>query len=215
MVSLFNILQLIAVGDQRGGIDFACFYEGENLGAVTAVHAAGFKGQVLAVHLGQWKALGLVVEGHHRDDGIGASTLPGHAEGVLCACHFQHHIGTAMIGVGESECFAVLRGAGQHIGVMLMDEGNSCRIFFADDDPLRILQKHAHEGAEARGACADDENSVLLGNFGDSGCPEAGGQHIAHQQSLLVSNGVGNLVQPLIRIGHPDKISLSAVNAAA
>jgi hypothetical protein len=25
VISLFDILQLIAVGDQRGGIDFACF----------------------------------------------------------------------------------------------------------------------------------------------------------------------------------------------
>ena len=39
VISLFNILQLIAVGDQRGGIDFACFDEGKDLGAVAAVNA--------------------------------------------------------------------------------------------------------------------------------------------------------------------------------
>ena len=33
------------MGDQRGGIDLACFDEGEDLGAVAAVDATGFEGQ--------------------------------------------------------------------------------------------------------------------------------------------------------------------------
>ena len=199
-VSFFNILQLVAVGDQRGGVDLSCFDEGENFGAVAAVHTAGFESQIFAVHIRQGKGLSFVIEGHHGDNGIGPGAFPGQAEGILGTCHFQHHIGAAVVRVGSRECLAVFRFAGQHIGVMLMDEGNSSRVFFADDDSLRLSKKDAHEGAQTRGACADDEDGVFLGDFGNPGGPEAGGQHIAHQKSLLVGDGIGDFVQTLIRI---------------
>ena len=83
VVSFFNILQLVAVGDQRGSIDLTCFNEGKNLSAVAAIDTAGFEGQIFAVHLRQGQGLGLVVESHHRDDGIGPGAFPGQAEGVL------------------------------------------------------------------------------------------------------------------------------------
>ena len=89
MVSLLDIFQLETMGDQRGGIDLACFDEGENFGAVTAVDTASFEDQVLAVHFRQGQGLGLVVEGHHRDDGIGPGAFPGQTKGILCACHFR------------------------------------------------------------------------------------------------------------------------------
>ena len=41
VISLLNVLQLIAVGDQRGGIDFALFNQAEDLGAVAAVDTVG------------------------------------------------------------------------------------------------------------------------------------------------------------------------------
>ena len=41
MICLLDILQLIAMGDQRGGIDFALFDEAEDLGTVAAVDTAG------------------------------------------------------------------------------------------------------------------------------------------------------------------------------
>ena len=97
---------------------------------------------------------------------------------------------------------------------MFPDEGDAGGVFFADDDPLGISKHDAQQSADACGACADDEDGVLLGDFGNSGGPEAGGQQIAHEECLLVSDRVGNLVQSLIRIGHPDKLSLSAVDAA-
>ncbi len=53
-----DIFQFESMGNQRCGIDPACFDEGEDFGAITAVHAAGFEGQVFAVHLRQ---------GHHED----------------------------------------------------------------------------------------------------------------------------------------------------
>ena len=57
VVSFLDILQLIAVGDQRGGIDLALFDQAENLGAVAAVDATGFEGQIFAVHLRQRQRL--------------------------------------------------------------------------------------------------------------------------------------------------------------
>ena len=62
VVSLFDILQLVAVGDQRGCVDFACFDEGKDLGAVAAIDTAGFEGQVFAVHFRQGQSLGFVKE---------------------------------------------------------------------------------------------------------------------------------------------------------
>ena len=40
VVSLLNVLQLIAVGDQRQCIDLVCFNEGEDLSAAAAVEPA-------------------------------------------------------------------------------------------------------------------------------------------------------------------------------
>ena len=140
VVSHLDILQLIAVGNQGCGIDFALFDQAEDLGAVAAVDAAGFEGQVLAVHIRQGQGLGLVVEGNHGDDGVGAGALPGQAESVLCAGHFQHHIGAAVVGVGEGECLAFFRSADQHIGVMFLNKSDAGRVLFADDDPLGIFQ---------------------------------------------------------------------------
>ena len=86
MVSFFDIFQLIAVGDQRGGINLACFDEGENFGAVAAVDAAGFEGQVFAVHIRQGQSLSLIIEGNHCNNGIGPGAFPGQTEGILGAC---------------------------------------------------------------------------------------------------------------------------------
>ena len=57
-VRLLDILQLIPVRNQRRGVDLALFDEPQDLGAVAAVHAAGFEGEVFAVHVGQGNGLG-------------------------------------------------------------------------------------------------------------------------------------------------------------
>ena len=62
VVSLFDILQLIAVGDQRSGIDLAFFDEGEDLGAVAAVNTTGFESQIFAIHLRQGQSLCFIKE---------------------------------------------------------------------------------------------------------------------------------------------------------
>ena len=82
MVSILDILQLIAVGNQRGGIDLAGFNERKDFGAVAAVDAAGFEGQVFAIHIWQRQGLGFVVESHHGDNGIGSGAFPGQASAI-------------------------------------------------------------------------------------------------------------------------------------
>ena len=73
------------MGDQRCGVDLALFDEPQDLVVVAAVDAAGFEGEVFAVHVGEGKGLGFVVEGHHGDDGVGPGAGPGQTEGVRCA----------------------------------------------------------------------------------------------------------------------------------
>ena len=63
-----------------------------------------------------------VVEGYYCDDGIGTDARPGQLEGVLRACHFQNHIGPAVIGVGEDEFFAVLWVTDKDIWILYPDE---------------------------------------------------------------------------------------------
>ena len=215
VVSLLNICQLIAVCDQRGGINFALFNQAENLCAVTSVDAAGFEGQILAVHIRQGQILGLIVEGHYGDDGVGAGALPCQVEGILGTGHFQYHIGAAVVGVGKGERLAVLRRAGQHIGVMRFHKGDAGGILLADDDLFGVLQHDTQQGADACGTCADDKDGVLGGDLTDSCGPETGGQHIADEQRLLVSDRVGDFIQTLVCIGYPDEFCLTAIHAAA
>lgn len=215
VVSLLDICELIAVGNQRGGVDLALLDQAQNLRAVAAVYAAGFDGQVLAVHLRQWQSLGLVVEGHHGDDGVGPGAVPGQTESVLGPGHFQHHVRAAVIGVGDGEGLAVLGLADQHFGVVFPDEGDAGRVFFADDDAAWAFQHDAEQGADSCGTRADDEDGVLRLDLADPGGPEAGGQHVAHEEGLLVGDGIGDAVHALVRVGYPDVLCLPAVDAAA
>ena len=182
---------------------------------VTAVHAAGFEGEILSVHLRQGQRLGLVVEGHHRYNGIGPGTAPGKAEGTLGPRHLQHHIGTAVVTVLPDKGLAFLRLTGQHLGIVLPDKGQPGRILLADDDALWLLQQGAQQGADARGACADDKHRILPVDFRNPGRPEAGGQNVAYEQGLFIGNPLRDFIQALVGIGHTDKLRLSAVDSAA
>ncbi len=87
--------------------------------------------------------------------------------------------------------------------------------FFTDDDALGAVQHDAQQRADAGRPCAQNQHGILRGDLRNARRPKAGGQHIAHQQRLLIGNAVRDLVQPLIRKGHPDKLRLPAVDAAA
>ena len=49
------------MGNQAGGVQFAGGNEAQYFLTVAAVHAAGFKGQVFTLHLGQGQGLGPVI----------------------------------------------------------------------------------------------------------------------------------------------------------
>lgn len=100
------------MGDERGGVYFALFDEGEDFGTVAAIDSACFEGKVFAIHVGQGKKLGGVVEGYDSDGGVGAGALPCQAEGVFGSGYFQYDVGSAVVAVPEYEIFAVFGGCG-------------------------------------------------------------------------------------------------------
>ena len=117
--------------------------------------------------------------------------------------------------MGTHKGGAVLRLHGEHLRVVLAEELQAAFVLFAHDDALGAMQHNAQQGADAGRPCAEDQHSILGGDFRDACRPKAGGQHIAHQQRLPIGNAVRNLVQSLIRKGHPDILGLPAVDAAA
>ena len=98
---------------------------------------------------------------------------------------------------------------------MLADEIKPRFVDITDNDALGVLQPHALQRADARGACADDQHSVLRLDLGNLRRPVAGGQHVTHEERLLIGHAVRDLVQSLIGIGHAHIFSLSAVDSAA
>ena len=106
---------------------------------------------------------------------------------------------------------AFLRRAGQHLRIVRPDKGEPCRVLLADDDALGFFQRRAQQRADARWACADDEDGVLLRNLRNARRPEAGCQNVADKQRLFIRNLVRNFVQFLIGVGDADKFCLSVV----
>ena len=98
---------------------------------------------------------------------------------------------------------------------MLIDKLDAILVLLAHDDVLGFFQHHAKERADSRGACSDDENGIVLGDLGDLRRPIARGKNVAHEQSLSIGHGIGNLVEPLIRKWHANVLCLTAIDAAA
>ena len=120
-----------------------------------------------------------------------------------------------MVTVDPDKIGTVLRADRQHLGVVRPDKVQAAFVLFADNDLFGVFQHYAQQGADAGGACADDQNRVLRGDLGDPGGPEAGGQHVPHQQSLPVGDTVGDPVQTLVGKGHPHIFCLTTVDPAA
>ena len=118
-------LQWETVGDERCGVYLSFLDEVQDFLAVTPIHTAGLKGEILAVHLWQRQYLWLVIESHNSYDGIWTSTLPGQLESVLTTCHFQHSVCTSMVAVLHDEVGTFLWCRQQYIGIVLLDEGAS------------------------------------------------------------------------------------------
>ena len=203
------------VGDEGRGVQMSRLNEGEDFAAFAAVHAAGFERQVFPIHLGQGQHLRTVVQGHHRHHGVGTGALPGHTEGLRRAGYLQHRVGAAVGAVCPHRFQDLLRRSRQDLRKVIADEVQPAGVRIADDDLPGPLELYALQGADARGPCADDQNSVLRPDLCDVCRPVAGGQHIAHQKGLQVGDAVGDFVEALVGVGHPDELRLSAVDAAA
>ena len=65
VIRLGDVGEFVAVRNQGRGVNLARLDKAQNLRTIAAVHAARFEGQILAVHLGQWQRLRLVVERHN------------------------------------------------------------------------------------------------------------------------------------------------------
>ena len=203
------------MGDERLGIQLALCDEAQRFLAVAAIDTARLEGQIFAVHFRQRQGLRRVIQRDHRYNGIGSCTLPRKAEGGGCACDLQNYIGTAVCAVGLHKGSALLRCDRQHLGIMLLQKADAAGVLFADNDPLRLFEHNAEQGAYSCGPGADDEDSVLIGDLRDARRPVAGGEDITHQQRLPVGHAVRDPVQPGIGKRHPHIFGLPAVNAAA
>ena len=69
-IGLLDAAEGVGVGDEGQGVQLALCDEAQGLSAVAAVHTAGLEGQIFAVHIRQREGLRLVVERHHRHDGV-------------------------------------------------------------------------------------------------------------------------------------------------
>ena len=85
----------------------------------------------------------------------------------------------------------------------------------ADNNALRMLQHHAEQGADAGRTGSDDEHRVVFRYLAYACSPESRSKYVAHEQSLLVRNTVGNAVEALFCQRHTHIFGLSAVYATA
>ena len=81
--------------------------------------------------------------------------------------------------------------------------------------PLGCFKQNALEGAQPRGARPQEEDGVLRRDPGDPGGPEPRGQQVPGKEGLAVGDGVRDLGEALVCVGHPDILRLAPVDAAA
>ena len=176
--------------NEWSGVNLSFFDEAQCFFAVATIDAAGLEGEVLAVHLGRWQLLGLVVKGYNGYNGVGACALPSEAEGVIGSGNFNHSVGSSMVAILQDKGLALLGRGEQYIGVVLAYKCPSLFALFADYDAFGAFVHHTKQGADACRACTDYKHGVFLGNLGYACCPKACGQYIAHKQGLFVGNVV-------------------------
>ena len=153
--------------NQWRGVNLARLNQAQNLLAIADVHVARLEGQILAVHLGQWQHLRLIVERHNRYNRIWASTLPRQAEGILRTRNLQHHIGTSTLAFFAHRGDAILRCDNFHARIVFTHKTGSFGRFFANNDMLRLFQHHAQQRANSRWASTDNQHRIVWLNLGD------------------------------------------------
>lgn len=82
-------------------------------------------------------------------------------------------------------------------------------------DASRPVQAGAHHSTQAGRAGAQNSHRVPLPDLTKLGRPEAGGKDVAGEQGLAVGDAIRDPGQTVVRVGHPDILRLSPVDAAA
>ena len=100
-------LQWETVRDERCGVYLALLDELQDFLAVAAIHTSCLEGEVLAVHLWEWKHLSFILEGNYRNYGIWTSTLPSELECVVCSSYFKNSVSTTIDTVFDNELLAL------------------------------------------------------------------------------------------------------------
>ena len=204
------------MGDERIGIDAAAFDETDQLHAVGGVHTAGAEGQVLAVHQVQGQALRFLIHGHHGHGGIGTGHLPGGLEGIVSARALDDCIGAQASGGVEDARFHVVRGGVEgQVGIAAF----LCQLQTAGqdvhgDDLRGAEQARALHGAQAHRPGPQYGHAVAGADGGQFRTEVAAGQHVAHQQHVLIGQGIRDGIEPVVRKGHAHVFRLAAVDAA-
>ena len=167
-VSRIDLLQGEDMRDERGSIDLAGGNQPQQRIAVTAIHTAGFEGQVFAVHIGQRKHLRGIIQRHNRDCCIRPGTFPRKAEAVRRAGDLEHYIRSAVTTVAAHKFQRMRRGNGQHIGIVRLQEAQPRGILLAYDDAAGVVQQGAQQGADSGRPGADDEYGILGLDIGNA-----------------------------------------------
>ena len=106
-VGFSNLCQRETVGDERCGVYLALLDELQDFLAVAAIHTSSLEGEVLAVHLWEWKHLSFIIEGNYRNYGIRTGTLPCKLESVVCSSYFKNSVSTTIDTVFDNELLAL------------------------------------------------------------------------------------------------------------
>ena len=106
-VGFSNLCQRETVRDERCGVNLTLLDELQDLFTVTAIHTSCLEGEVLAVHLWEWKHLSFIIEGNYRNYGIWTSTLPSELECVVCSSYFKNSVSTTIDTVFDNELLAL------------------------------------------------------------------------------------------------------------
>ena len=86
-----------------------------------------------------------------------------------------------MITVLTNKTKALLGRNCKCIGTVLIHKLDAILVLLSHDDALGCFEHRAKERANSRRACSDDENSIVLCNFGDLRRPITRGENIAHE----------------------------------
>ena len=205
------------MGDHQACVQTTRFDEAHDLATLARIHTAGFKSQVLSIHLVQRNGLCAFVERDDDHDRVGTCRPPGQLKGIAGACHLKHHVRAASLGQGAHDLDHVLLfGINRDVAKpALLCQREAGFVNIRRDDDRRAKKPRGHHGCQSRRPRAEHEHHVRRLNLTDACRPIARCQHIANEQRLLIRDRVGDARAAHVCRRHADKLRLTAVDTAA